>query len=190
MRNAYLVLMKIIYLPYVLLRYTQMKSLIDREYRTFETMYFDDLEKIPGSLRFIYLIEKYPELISMLNFRLGKVGRVLARLYAGQKTLYIVTDEIGSNFKVWHGFSTIINATHIGNDCSIWQQVTIGNKDWGKLELKPYIKNNVQICAGAIVIGNITIEDNVTIGAGAVVTKSIPANSIAVGNPARIIPKV
>ncbi len=49
------------------------------------------------------------------------------------------------------------------------------------------IGNNVWIGGGSIVLGGVSIGDNVTIGAGSVVTKSIPANSIAVGNPCRVI---
>ena len=41
--------------------------------------------------------------------------------------------------------------------------------------------------AGVIIIGNVSIGDNVTIGAGSVVVKDIPSNCIAVGNPARVI---
>lgn len=46
---------------------------------------------------------------------------------------------------------------------------------------------NVKICTGAVVIGDITVGDNVTIGAGSIVVKSIPDNCIVCGNPARII---
>ncbi len=49
------------------------------------------------------------------------------------------------------------------------------------------IGNNVWIGGGAIVLGGVTIGDNVTIGAGSVVTKDIPANVVAAGNPCRVI---
>ena len=51
----------------------------------------------------------------------------------------------------------------------------------------PTIGNGVVIGAEAIILGNIHIGDNARIGAGAVVTKSVPANSTVVGNPARIV---
>ena len=103
-------------------------------------------------------------------------------------TLYIQvpSSKIGKNLMIWHGFSSIINAQRIGNNCSIWQQVKIGNKlDNG--EAKPSIGNNVKICAGAIVIGDITIGNNVIVAAGAVVTKDIPDNCVVAGVPAKII---
>ena len=49
------------------------------------------------------------------------------------------------------------------------------------------IGNNVRICTGAIVLGEIHVGDNVTIGAGSVVVKNVPDNCVVVGNPARIV---
>jgi maltose O-acetyltransferase len=49
------------------------------------------------------------------------------------------------------------------------------------------IGDNVWLGGGAIVLPGVTIGDNTVIGAGAVVTKDIPANSVAVGNPARVV---
>lgn len=72
----------------------------------------------------------------------------------------------------------------IGKNCVIFQNVTIGAGTDGKV---PKIGNNVIFYANAIAFGDITIGDNVIIGAGCVVTKSIPENSVVVGNPARII---
>lgn len=76
----------------------------------------------------------------------------------------------------------------IGNNCKIWQNVTIGAKSFERREY-PVIGNNVQIYAGACIFGNIKIGDNVIIGANSVVNKNIPSNSIVVGNPAKIIKK-
>jgi serine O-acetyltransferase len=89
---------------------------------------------------------------------------------------------IGYRFMIWHGFSTIINAKSIGNNCTIYQQVTIGN--WNGT---PKIGNNVTIFPGAKVIGNITVGDNVKIGANAVVSKNVPENCTVVGVPAFIV---
>ena len=71
----------------------------------------------------------------------------------------------------------------IGKNCVIYQNVTIGQEH----NALPKIGDNVCICAGAILLGDITIGNNVIIGAGSVVTKSIPDNAVVVGNPAKII---
>ncbi|WP_008310301.1 serine O-acetyltransferase [Leptolyngbya sp. PCC 6406] len=63
-------------------------------------------------------------------------------------------------------------------------QVTLGHKDRSG---RPQIGNNVRVTAGAKVLGNIHIGDNVTIGANAVVVKDVPENCVVVGIPARII---
>lgn len=52
------------------------------------------------------------------------------------------------------------------------------------------IDNNVWIGGGCIILPGVTIGDNTTIGAGSVVTKSIPANVLAVGNPCRILKQI
>ncbi len=76
-----------------------------------------------------------------------------------------------------HGFDTIDEALVAPTD--------------RKLKIKGPIKigNNVFIGDNVVILGNVTIGDNVTIGASAIVTKDIPSNCIAVGNPARVFPK-
>lgn len=74
----------------------------------------------------------------------------------------------------------------IGENCKIFQGVTIGSK-WSNrtcLSEAPKIGNNVMI--GAVILGDIFIGDNSIIGANAVVTHSMPTNSLVVGTPARI----
>ncbi|HTY13156.1 MAG TPA: serine O-acetyltransferase EpsC, partial [Candidatus Omnitrophota bacterium] len=95
---------------------------------------------------------------------------------------------IGRRFFIDHGNGVVIGETSvIGDDVTIYQGVTLGGtgKEHGKRH--PTIGNSVVIGAHAIILGNITIGDNSRIGAGAVVTKSVPPNSTVVGNPARVV---
>lgn len=73
----------------------------------------------------------------------------------------------------------------IGNDCHIDQNVTLGGTS--KKEGVPKLGNSVYIGSGAVILGPVTIGDNVVIGANSVVVKSIPSNSLAVGIPAKVI---
>ena len=74
----------------------------------------------------------------------------------------------------------------IGSNCTIFQQVTIGQTEDGKA---PVIGNNVLIGAGAKIIGDISIGDNVKIGANCIVVENIPDNAIVVLNKPRILIK-
>jgi putative colanic acid biosynthesis acetyltransferase WcaB len=99
---------------------------------------------------------------------------------------------IGRGLSLYHGQALVINqGVVIGDNCTLRNSVTIGHKKLsdGTFSRCPRIGNNVDIGANVVIIGDIEIGDNTVIGAGAVVTKSIPANSIAVGNPARVLDK-
>jgi serine O-acetyltransferase len=111
--------------------------------------------------------------------------KIMGIIFNPLSSFYVVTSSqnIGKGLLVIHGFSTIINAKKIGDNFTIYQQCTIGHGKTGK----PVIGNNVTMYAGAIVIGDITIGDNCIIGAGAVVNKSIPGNTICVGNGFRVL---
>lgn len=98
--------------------------------------------------------------------------------------------QIGRRFFIDHGCGVVIGETTvIGHDVTIFQGVTLGGTGKEKGRRHPSIGNKVVIGANAIVIGNISIGDNVRIGAASVVTKSVPANSTVVGNPARVVEK-
>lgn len=99
---------------------------------------------------------------------------------------------IGPGFRVDHGQALVVNdGTVFGAGCTVRNSTTIGNKRLkeGGYSRAPRFGDRVDIGANAIIIGPITIGDDVAIGAGAVVLKDVPANSVAVGNPARIIPR-
>lgn len=94
---------------------------------------------------------------------------------------------IGKGLVIDHGTGVVIGETaEIGDNCTLYQGVTLGGtgKDLGKRH--PTLGNNVLVGAGAKVLGPIVIEDNSKIAANAVVLKDIPQNSTAVGIPARV----
>lgn len=92
--------------------------------------------------------------------------------------------EIGGGCTIYHGHASVINVYKAGKNLSVYQGVTLGNKGTGSRSVtNPTIGDNVSICANATVIGGVKIGNNVIIGAGSVVTKDIPDNYIAYGNP-------
>lgn len=98
--------------------------------------------------------------------------------------------KIGKRVFIDHGLGVVIGETTIiGDDCTIYQDVTLGGtgKDEGKRH--PTIGSGVTIGAGAKVLGPITVGDNSKIGAGAIVLKNVPSNSTVVGNPGRVVEK-
>lgn len=94
---------------------------------------------------------------------------------------------IGSGLVIDHGMGVVIGeTTEIGNDCTIYQNVTLGGtgKDHGKRH--PTLGNNVLVGTGAKVLGPFKVGDNARIAAGAVVLSEVPENATAVGVPARV----
>ncbi len=94
--------------------------------------------------------------------------------------------QIGGGLRIWHFGGIFLNPdTVIGENCTIRQGVTIGNRQ--EEHDVPIIGDNVDIGAGARILGAIHIGNNVSIGANAVVLCDVPDNSIAVGVPARVL---
>lgn len=95
---------------------------------------------------------------------------------------------IGKRLVIDHGTGIVIGETaEIGDDCLLYQGVTLGGtgKDVGKRH--PTLGNNVMISAGAKVLGPFKIGDNSRVAAGAVVLHEVPPNSTVVGVPAHIV---
>jgi putative colanic acid biosynthesis acetyltransferase WcaB len=98
--------------------------------------------------------------------------------------------HIGPGFKLRHGQGLVIHpGTLIGANVSLRHNTTIGNKNdqSGQSSRAPIIEDNADIGCHVVIIGPVTIGENAVIGAGSVVVKDIPANSVAVGNPAKVI---
>lgn len=95
---------------------------------------------------------------------------------------------IGKGCFIDHGMGVVIGETAIlGDNCTIYQNVTLGGtgKDTGKRH--PTLGNNVLVGSGAKVLGPFKVGDNARIAAGAVVLSEIPPNSTAVGVPAKVV---
>jgi serine O-acetyltransferase len=96
---------------------------------------------------------------------------------------------VGRRFRIDHFGGIIISGDAVfGDDCVVRNGVTVGLRYTGKSG-SPVIGSRVDIGAGAKVLGPIRVGDDVAIGANAVVLIDVPSNSIAVGVPARILPR-
>ncbi len=127
------------------------------------------------------------------NFFYGHKLRFIARLISQLGRFFTGVEihpaaKIGRGLFIDHGMGVVIGeTTQIGDNCTIYQGVTLGGTGKEKGKRHPTIGNNVMIGSGAKVLGPFTVGDNSKIAAGAVVLSEVPPCSTAVGVPARII---
>lgn len=178
----------LIYLPliiYIYLKYNILRNEIIHWYDV-----LTGLKKTNTKLkRILTIISLLPEFRTYLYYKCKTHPlNPLKWMYKPQTNCYLPYDQvIGSGLIIQHGFNTIFNCESMGENCQVWQGVTIGKARSGINEPRPIIGNNVKICCNSVIIGGITIGDNVTIGAGAIVIKDVPPNCVVAGNPAKII---
>ena len=122
---------------------------------------------------------------------LGIFYRLLRRSYGYKYGFQIpINTNIGEGFYIGHFGTIVINGNAIiGKNCNIAHNTTIGEVPSGKLKGYPTIGDYVWIGTGAVIVGNITIGNNVLIAPNAFVNINVPDNSLVLGNPARIIEK-
>lgn len=139
----------------------------------------------------LFLLGNYKEFRNVYYFRVWRgnlvaaaASLVLQVFFKGEATFHLRSPQIGPGFFAQHGYATSVGAHSIGSNCTVNQLVVIG---WTDRTRGPILGDNVSVKAGAKVLGPITIGDNVTVGANAVVTKDVPANCVVAGVPARII---
>lgn len=152
------------------------------------------LQKDPAARNIFTVILLYPGFHVLVwhkinhflyNKRLYFISRLLSQLARFLTGIEIHPGAtIGKRLFIDHGTGIVIGETSIiGNDCTIYHGVTLGGTGKEKKKRHPTLKNNVIVGCGAKVLGNITISDNVKIGANSVVLKDIPSNSTVVGIP-------
>jgi len=96
--------------------------------------------------------------------------------------------KIGEGLFIDHGMGVVIGeTTEIGDDCSLFQGVTLGGTSTKRTKRHPTLGKNVVVGAGANLIGAIHVGDNSRIGAGSVVATSVPENATVVGVPGHVV---
>ena len=130
--------------------------------------------------RFTHSLWKYklpilPRLLSQINRSLTGI-----EIHPGAK--------IGRKVFIDHGMGVVIGETaEIGDNCLLYQGVTLGGTGKSHGKRHPTLKKNVVIGAGAKILGSITVGANTRIGAGSVVVRSVASNSTVVGVPGRVV---
>ena len=113
------------------------------------------------------------------------IGLFLWKLNRTKKVIQLPREtEVGYGLYIGHGGPVVVNKTAvIGNNCNLSQFTTIGSNHY----CAATIGDNVYIGPNVCIVEDVKIGNNVTIGAGSVVTKDIPDNATAVGNYAKVI---
>lgn len=120
---------------------------------------------------------------------LGRFISYFARILTGIEIHPGAT--IGRRVFIDHGFGVVIGETaDVGDDCTIYQGVTLGGTSLSKgAKRHPTLEAGVIVGAGAKVLGSFTVGAGAKIGSNSVVVKPVPAGATAVGNPAHVIKK-
>ena len=97
--------------------------------------------------------------------------------------------RIGRRFFIDHGVGVVIGETaEIGDDCVMFHNVTLGGTGKHRGKRHPTVRDNVFLGTGATLLGPVTIGENAKVGAGSFIRMhDVPANSTAVGTPARLV---
>lgn len=141
--------------------------------------------------------EKREQILKELLAEMGKDCYIEPPLHANWGKHTHLGDGVYANFNL-----TLVDDTHIyiGNNVMLGPNVVLATaghpvlpalrEDAMQFNIPVHIGNNVWIGAGAVVLPGVTIGDNSVIGAGSIVTKDIPANVVAVGNPCRVLREI
>ena len=156
------------------------------------------MEKDPAAKSKFEVFFLYPSLQSVIYYKISSFFYkykifFIARLVS-QFARFMTGIEIHPGAKVGkkvffdHGMGIVVGETAIiGDNCIIFHGVTLGGVTSTKTKRHPTLENNVTVGAGAKILGNITIGEDSKIGANSVILKDIPKNSVAVGIPGRIV---
>lgn len=155
-------------------------------------------ERDPAARNAFEVLTNYPGLHATLLHRMGhnlwNAGfKWLARTLSSFSRLLTGIEihpgaQIGRRFLIDHGMGVVIGETaEVGNDCTLYQGVTLGGTSWDKGKRHPTLASNVVVGAGAKVLGPIQIGQGARIGSNAVVVKDVPEGATVVGIPGHVV---
>ncbi|MBX3685889.1 MAG: serine O-acetyltransferase [Rhodocyclaceae bacterium] len=157
------------------------------------------LERDPAARSSLEVLTCYPGVHALLIHRLAHcawrnslfwLGRFLSHIGRFLTGIEIHPGaKIGRRVFIDHGMGVVIGETaEIGDDCTIYQGVTLGGTSlYRGTKRHPTLGKGVVIGAGAQVLGGFEVGDGAKVGSNAVVVKPVPAGATAVGNPARVL---
>lgn len=155
-------------------------------------------ESDPAARNAVEILLTYPTLRAIRAYRLAHwfyvrkyytIARIISQRARNKTGIEIHPGAtIGKGLFIDHGMGVVIGETAvIGDNCLLYQGVTLGGTGKDKGKRHPTLGNNVLVGAGAKVLGPFTVGNNVKIAANAVVLNAIPDDCTAVGVPARIV---
>ncbi len=158
------------------------------------------LERDPAARSAIEVLLLYPGLHSIIWYRIAHwfydhnrffIARAISQFARFWTGIEIHPGaKLGKGIVIDHGTGVVIGeTTEVGDNCTIYQGVTLGGTGKEKGKRHPTIGNNVLIGAGAKVLGPFKVGDNSKIAANAVVLSEVPPNSTCVGVPGRVVIK-
>lgn len=155
-------------------------------------------ESDPAARNAVEILLTYPTLRAIRSYRLAHwfymrkyytIARIISQRARNKTGIEIHPGAtIGKGLFIDHGMGVVIGETAVvGDNCLLYQGVTLGGTGKDKGKRHPTLGNNVLVGAGAKVLGPFTVGNNVKIAANAVVLNAIPDDCTAVGVPARIV---
>lgn len=120
---------------------------------------------------------------------LGIIGRMMYKRLTFKYGFQIPrVTKVGKGLRISHFGAVVVNYDSvIGDNCYLSHNITLGQVSRGAKKGSPKLGNGVWIGPGAIIIGNVTVGDNVLIAGNSFVNFDVPANSLVIGNPGKIV---
>jgi serine O-acetyltransferase len=143
--------------------------------------------RIPG-FRYTFFMRKVAS--HKVNTVRGIIYRVFFKRYGLKYGFQIpAKTKIGKGFCIFHFGNIVVNPdVVIGKNCTINSSAVIGETNRGIKKGSPLLGDQVYLGSGSVVVGKITIGNNVLIAPNAYVNFDVPSNNIVIGNPGKIIP--
>jgi serine O-acetyltransferase len=156
------------------------------------------MERDPAARNRLEVLLCYPGVHALvlhrLAHRLWRAGWVVPARLASHVTRFLTGIEIhpaaaiGHGVFIDHGMGVVIGETaEVGDNVTLYQGVTLGGTSLKREKRHPTLERNVVVGAGSAVIGAITLGEGSRVGAGSVVVRDVPPNSVVVGVPGRVI---